>query len=547
MHKVIFSIIVLFCCFSLSAQEIKVKSMELLQSDLSARTNPRLDGNDEPCALIKVIVPAVEGIQFEGWVIGNVKYRPGEYQVYVPAGTKKITFRHPDFAPGEIRFTIPIEGKCTYRVVLETPKKVGGLESVEKGDAAAMLKQAKNYEQGTGSYSRNIEQAQEWYEKAAEAGSIEAQEYLAEVLYKGTKGFTRHQEKALKWNEVCAQRGNTSCYLPLAELYTLNKQNEEVIKWLRKHCEAKQNDVPQVLRLGRLIGVDKQEGFKWLNMASEAGNKEATSLCLQQMRKKSPKDAVPFYKRAIDGGDMAAANEYAQILMEGKFGIPKDEIEAQRLFELAASTIFSTYADYKSDDPDFQSYINKIPTLISKAKTKDIKAMISLILIYRALGDNEMEERMLTVVRYNISKGMKLPHTFDYYLEQKAKYDEMDYENLIYGGLDFNAVNKNSYFTFMRDVIDYVILAPNPSYQFLSKYAVRNANNTPKKEVGKLLIKWAKSYYDNDCLSKLEDPVILKNLSIDMSMIKNSGKKSSRDNVTRYNSWLRQLKKDGYM
>ena len=77
----------------ISSQEIKVKAMELLQSDISARTNPRLDGNDEPCALIKIIIPAVEGMQFEGWVIGNVKYRPGEYQVYVPSGTKKITFR----------------------------------------------------------------------------------------------------------------------------------------------------------------------------------------------------------------------------------------------------------------------------------------------------------------------------------------------------------------------------------------------------------------------------------------------------------------------
>ena len=69
--------------------------MELLPSDLTARINPRLDGNDEPCALIKVIVPSVEGIQFEGWVIGNVAYRPGEYQIYVPSGTKKSRFGIP--------------------------------------------------------------------------------------------------------------------------------------------------------------------------------------------------------------------------------------------------------------------------------------------------------------------------------------------------------------------------------------------------------------------------------------------------------------------
>ena len=115
------TIISLFICVFLDAQDIKVKSMELLPSDLTARTNPRMDGNNEPCALIKVVIPSVEGMQFEGWVIGTVQYKPGEYQVYVPAGAKKIQFRHPDFTPGEIRFTLPIESKCTYRVTLDVP------------------------------------------------------------------------------------------------------------------------------------------------------------------------------------------------------------------------------------------------------------------------------------------------------------------------------------------------------------------------------------------------------------------------------------------
>ena len=115
------TIISLFICAFLNAQEIKVKSMEPLPSDLTARTNPRMDANNEPCALVKVVIPSVEGMQFEGWVVGNVQYKPGEYQVYVPAGAKKIQFRHPNYAPGEIRFTLPIEGKCTYRVMLDAP------------------------------------------------------------------------------------------------------------------------------------------------------------------------------------------------------------------------------------------------------------------------------------------------------------------------------------------------------------------------------------------------------------------------------------------
>lgn len=61
MRKILLSFLFVLSSSAIVAQEIKVQSMELLQSDLSARTNPRLDGNDEPCAMIKVIVPAVEG------------------------------------------------------------------------------------------------------------------------------------------------------------------------------------------------------------------------------------------------------------------------------------------------------------------------------------------------------------------------------------------------------------------------------------------------------------------------------------------------------
>ncbi|MBQ9671961.1 MAG: SEL1-like repeat protein [Prevotella sp.] len=61
-----------------------------------------------------------------------------------------------------------------------------------------MLKMAQNYEQGTGAYTRNIQQAQEWYEKAAEAGSEDAQRRLANVLYEGSNGFTKDAAKDIK-------------------------------------------------------------------------------------------------------------------------------------------------------------------------------------------------------------------------------------------------------------------------------------------------------------------------------------------------------------
>ena len=86
-------VFILFClCFCFSAmsfaQEMKVLSFNSLPQDLSARTHPRTDLNGDPCALIKVQIPELNNITFEGWVIDQ-KYTPGEYLVYIPANTKK--------------------------------------------------------------------------------------------------------------------------------------------------------------------------------------------------------------------------------------------------------------------------------------------------------------------------------------------------------------------------------------------------------------------------------------------------------------------------
>lgn len=128
-----------FLLFSLTAnahsqnaqdKEIKVKYIEASPQDLEARTHPREDNNGVKCALIKVIVPSVKGMVFKGWVMGNVEYQPGEYRVYVPVGTKKISFQHENYPSGEIRFNIPIESQCVYKVVLDVPTLATSFEEL---------------------------------------------------------------------------------------------------------------------------------------------------------------------------------------------------------------------------------------------------------------------------------------------------------------------------------------------------------------------------------------------------------------------------------
>ena len=79
---------------SVQAQEMSVKSFEYLDTDLTARTNPKFDINDNPAAVIRVGI-ALQGVEFEGNVLGEPVYNTGEYLVYMSAGSRKLTVHHP--------------------------------------------------------------------------------------------------------------------------------------------------------------------------------------------------------------------------------------------------------------------------------------------------------------------------------------------------------------------------------------------------------------------------------------------------------------------
>ena len=101
------------------AQEIRVKSYKQLNNDLTARTMERLDGNNDPCSVIK-ISSAGKGFTFDGDVIGAPIIRTGETMIYVPEGTRRITIRHPKY--GVLRYEFPerIQKQAVYESKTKT-------------------------------------------------------------------------------------------------------------------------------------------------------------------------------------------------------------------------------------------------------------------------------------------------------------------------------------------------------------------------------------------------------------------------------------------
>ena len=110
--------------FSVTAQEMTVKSFKEKTFDLSASTHPRHDLNDEPCALVKVQMAAA-GAKFSGNVMGDCSFKLNEYWVYIAKGTKRMTIRHQNYLPLEVTFADygikSLESKMTYVMVVTLP------------------------------------------------------------------------------------------------------------------------------------------------------------------------------------------------------------------------------------------------------------------------------------------------------------------------------------------------------------------------------------------------------------------------------------------
>lgn len=91
---------------SVYAQKITVTQFEENLTDLYARTHPREDLNDEPCAVLRVQTSEAKKLTVEcNFAVGEPIYSPGEIIVYVADGTKSITLKSDEY--GVLTYALP--------------------------------------------------------------------------------------------------------------------------------------------------------------------------------------------------------------------------------------------------------------------------------------------------------------------------------------------------------------------------------------------------------------------------------------------------------
>ena len=135
MRKILLSFFMLFTVMSaVFAQKLKVESFKLASNDITAQSQPRKDLNNLNCALVKVGI-ALDGVKFDGSIMGEPIQKLGEYWVYMPKGVSMLQVLHKNYTPLMVNFydygVGKVESGMTYILTLSKP--AGSTEPADAG------------------------------------------------------------------------------------------------------------------------------------------------------------------------------------------------------------------------------------------------------------------------------------------------------------------------------------------------------------------------------------------------------------------------------
>ena len=292
MIRLIVCIVLFLLSNGLFAQELRVKSLAPVPTDLTARKQPRQDLNGRQCALLKVMV--MDDITDCGNAnIGGIEAKGVMKLVYVPSVAKSITLNFKYHYPLTIVFAdygvARLDGGATYELRI-----VDALQIMVDG---GKVDNGANGANGVGEQSTG-----QGFGNTAEEGNQQPLE---------------------------SHRDNLDTSSPHG-VPGGNKENtgNAVENWRKLFLEAEKSQ-------------DYKKAFAICKKAAEAGNAEAQcnlGYCYAKGRgcKADPKEAFYWYKKAVDNGDGMAAWSLGTYYESGDGITLKDDQAAFKYYKLSA-------------------------------------------------------------------------------------------------------------------------------------------------------------------------------------------------------------------
>ncbi len=235
--------------------------------------------------------------------------------------------------------TAEVQGKYTEAVQFYR-------RAAELGSADAQNWLGLCYDNGTGVAQNNTEAAR-WYKKAAEQGNSAGQHNYGICLEVG-RGVAQNTTEAVMWYRRSAEQGFPNAYNKLGLCYEngigVAKNNAEAARWYKKAAEqgdsAGQHNYGLCLEEGRGVAKNTTEAVTWYRRSAEQGFPHAYNrlgLCYDSGKgvSQNKKEAVTWYRKAAEKGHGWGQYNYGLYLEKG-IGVSKNPEEAVSWYLKAA-------------------------------------------------------------------------------------------------------------------------------------------------------------------------------------------------------------------
>ena len=176
-------------------------------------------------------------------------------------------------------------------------------------------------------HRREYTEAMDWYRKAADQGSSQAQNSIG-WLYQYGQGVAQDYGEAMHWYRLAAEQENVSAQSNIGRMYEsgwgVTQDYSEAMRWFRIAADRDgvrgQINVGRLYETGRGVPQDYAEAMRWYRKAADQGDAAA------QYRigwlyengwgvSQDYGEAGRWYRKAVNQGDAAARAHVGQLYM----------------------------------------------------------------------------------------------------------------------------------------------------------------------------------------------------------------------------------------
>jgi len=356
------AIVLLLATISAAGQKLSVESLRIAENDLTARTEPRLDANKQPCALLKVQVRD-QITEAQGNVVGNVINKGIEKWIYFTDGTKRFRLLFANYPTQDVTVTdygVPsLRGNCTYELIIADESSANEQELTIRytpADATVLVDDIiRTGKDGSVSIQvplgehRVVVAKNGYYSYRVRTEVIAEQpSFLNVTLEKeGTSGNVAQASSSTSKNEL---QNTSTPAMTAAEMYQKGKSYYDVkdyaeaLYWYRKAAEQgyaiAQRDLGWMYQNGYGVTKDYAEAVKWYRKSADQGNASGQRNLGYMYSKgygveQDYSQAVKWYRKAAEQ-DYASAQRDLGYMYSSGYGVKQDYVQAVKWYRKAA-------------------------------------------------------------------------------------------------------------------------------------------------------------------------------------------------------------------